>query len=144
MFKSILVPTDGSALSDKAIEAAVAFAKINGSSMVGLSVSEPYPISPLDDGAMAEAQMFEEQMWVAAQRAADKVAAAAKLAGVPCVVHVARSTSPFEEIIRVANECGCDIIFMSSHGRKGLGRLLIGSETQKVLTHSTIPVLVFR
>lgn len=145
MFKTILVPTDGSPLADQAIKAAVEFAQSSGGNIVGLSVAEPYPYAPLTDGTVTvDARGYEEKMREMAQTHVQKIADAAQAANVPCEICVRQSFSPHEEIISVANEYHCEIIFMSSHGRKGLSRLFVGSETQKVLAHSTIPVLVFR
>lgn len=145
MFKTILVPTDGSPLSDKAIEAAVEFAQTSGSKIIGLSVAEPYPFSPLYEGAvMAEANIYDDKMQERAQMHVQKIAALAQAADVSCEVSVAQSFSPYEEIVKAAKKSHCDIIFMASHGRKGWNKLFLGSETQKVLAHSTIPVLVFR
>jgi nucleotide-binding universal stress UspA family protein len=145
MFKTILVPTDGSELSDKAINAAIGFAKINGSKVVGLSVAEPYPFSPLyQDAAAADATIYEKRMREVAQMHVQKIANAAQEAGVVFETSVAQSFSPYEEIIAAARKFGCDVIFMASHGRNGLNRLFIGSETQKVLAHTDIPALIFR
>lgn len=145
MFKTILVPTDGSPLADQAIKAAIEFAQSNGGKIVGLSVAEPYPYAPLTDGTVTvDAHSYEAKMREMAQTHVQKIADAATAANVPCETCVRQSFSPYEEIISVANEYHCEIIFMSSHGRKGLSRLFVGSETQKVLAHSTIPVLVFR
>jgi nucleotide-binding universal stress UspA family protein len=145
MFKTILVPTDGSDLSDKAINAAIEFGKSSGSKVVGISVAEPYPFSPLyQTAAGADATIYEDRMREVAQMHVQKIADAAKEANVGCETAVAQSFSPYEEIIAAAKKFGCDAIFMASHGRKGLNRLFIGSETQKVLAHTDIPVLVFR
>lgn len=147
MFNTILVPTDGSALSDKAISAAVELAKTQGGKIVGLSVAEPYPYSLWADGSGAVAPDFadyEERMSERAQQNVQKIAAAAGAANVPCQVSIAQSFDPSDEIVKAAKEFHCDAIVMASHGRKGLNRLLLGSETQKVLTHTTIPVLVIR
>ena len=145
MFNTILVPTDGSDLSDKAILAAVDFAKLNGGSLVAISVREPYPYSPLmEGGALVDAGAYEKEVRTLTLKNVQKVADAAASKGVACVTHVAESSNPFEEIVLAAQQFNCDIIFMASHGRKGLSRLFIGSETQKVLAHTTIPVLVFR
>lgn len=145
MYKTILAPTDGSDLSDKAIAAAVEFAKFSGSKIIGLSVAEPYPFSPLAESSMAsDPAIYEENMQELARRHVQKVADAAKRADVPCETAIALSFHPYEEIINTAKKYNCDVIFMASHGRKGLSRLFVGSETQKVLAHSTIPVLVFR
>jgi len=145
MFKTILVPTDGSDLSIKAIDTAVEFAKFGGGKIVGLSVAEPYPFTPLAEGAMAaDPGIYEESMLAMAQQNVQKIADTATAAGVPCEVIATQSFSPSEEIINTAQKYGCDVIFMSSHGRKGLSKLFVASETQKVLAHSTIPVLVLR
>lgn len=145
MFKTILVPTDGSPLSDKAIDAAITFAKGAGSKVIGISVSEPRDYSHISDGMSVSdtSQAFQDRC-AAAQANVDKVAAAARAANVACETVTARSLNPYEEIIKAATEHQCDAIFMASHGRKGLSALFVGSETQKVLSHSTIPVLVLR
>ncbi len=145
MFKTILVPTDGSPLSEKAISAAIEFAQLASGKIIVLSVAEPYPFSPLHESASAiEASNYDDQMRMRAQQIVDKVANTAKEAKVACEAHVTLSFSPYEEIIRTAKKHECDAIFMASHGRKGLNKLFLGSETQKVLAHSTIPVLVYR
>jgi nucleotide-binding universal stress UspA family protein len=145
MFKTILVPTDGSALSDKAIRTAVEFAQLNGARLVGLSVAEPFPYSPMSEGAITiDASAYQEQMLELARLNVKKVADAASAANVRCETHVRQSFSPYEEIIDIANLQGCDIVIMASHGRTGLNKLFLGSETQKVLAHSSLPVLVIR
>ena len=145
MFKTILVPTDGSELSDKPIAAAVEYAKALGSKIVALTVAEPYPFAPLYQSTnTSDATVYEERTRLAAQRHVLRVADAAREAGVECESVVAQSFSPFEEIISATKKFHCDAIFMASHGRKGLNRLFLGSETQKVLAHTDLPVLVFR
>ncbi|MEC5216286.1 nucleotide-binding universal stress UspA family protein [Actimicrobium sp. GrIS 1.19] len=145
MFKTILVPTDGSPLSDKAVNAAIEFARLSGGKIIGLSVAEPYPYSPLSEGAMSvDAVAYQEKMLSMAQQHVKTIAEVAAAAGVPYETCVAQSFSPYEEIINVANNKSCDVIFMASHGRKGLNRLFVGSETQKVLAHTMMPVMVFR
>lgn len=145
MFKTILVPTDGSELANKAIQAAVEFAKVNGGKLIGIAVAEPYPFSPLGETAfMPDVAGYEKGMLEAAQAHVNVVATTARQADVPCETVTATSFDPSDEIIKAAKSHGADIIFMASHGRRGLDRLLLGSETQKVLAHSTIPVLVFR
>ena len=145
MFKKILVPTDGSELSDKAVVAAIGFAKSTGASLAALSVAEPYPYSPIGESAFVpDLAEYEQKAMEAAREIVDKVAAAAAQSGVACETHTVQSFNPYEEIVRVAEKAGCDVIFMASHGRKGLNRLFVGSETQKVLAHTALPVLVFR
>jgi nucleotide-binding universal stress UspA family protein len=145
MFKHLLVPTDGSPLSAKATQAAVSFAKEAGARITAVSVAEPFPYSALSESAFLPDQArYEKQMQDQARRHVDEVAEAARSAGVPCETRVALSFSPYEEIVRLADELGCDAIFMASHGRKGINKLFVGSETQKVLAHSPLPVMVFR
>ena len=145
MFRHLLVPTDGSPLSAKAAQAAVNFAREVGARVTALSVAEPFPYSALSESAFLPDQTrFEKQLQDHARRFVDDVAELAAAAGVPCDTRVALSFSPYEEIVRTAEELGCDAVFMASHGRKGLNRLFVGSETQKVLAHTALPVMVFR
>lgn len=145
MYKKILVPTDGSELSDQAATAAIEFAKLCSADVVALSVAEPYPLMPAAEGAMVidtgfEADILEKM----AQENADKVAKQARDAGLHAEALTVFSVVPHEEIIRTATEHGCDLIFMASHGRRGLSKLLAGSVTQNVLAYSSIPVMVLR
>jgi nucleotide-binding universal stress UspA family protein len=146
MFKKILVPTDGSDLSGKAIRGAIELAKLTGGRIVAVSVAEPYPFqyAPMDGVAVPDLNLYEKQMQDYAQVHVEQVADAASKAGVPCETHVALSFNPYEKIVETARDHGCDVILMASHGRKGLNKLFLGSETQKVLAHSTIPVIVYR
>jgi nucleotide-binding universal stress UspA family protein len=145
MFKTILVPTDGSQLSDKAITAAMEFAKFGGAKIIGLSVAEPYPFSPMVESTIAvDSVAYEENMLKLAQLHIQKIADAAKKAGVQCETLTTQAFNPDEEIIAIAEKYKCDVIFMASHGRSSLSRLFLGSKTQRVLAHSTIPVLVLR
>lgn len=145
MYKKILVPTDGSALSEQAVTAAIDFARLCGAEILALSVAEPYPIVPAAEGAMVIDPGIETRtLQEFAQENVDKVAQAARTAGVACTTLTALSMVPHDEIIHAANEHGCDLIFMASHGRRGLSRLLAGSVTQNVLAYSTIPVMVLR
>jgi nucleotide-binding universal stress UspA family protein len=145
MFKTILVPTDGSPLAEKAIHAAIEFARGSGSTLIGFSVAEPYPFSALSDVSISiDTAQYDQKMEAIAHDRVKIIADAAAAAGVPCQTAVALSFSPYEEIIKAANRFHCDVIFMASHGRKGLDKLFVGSETQKVLANSTIPVMIFR
>jgi nucleotide-binding universal stress UspA family protein len=145
MFKSILLPTDGSPLSEKATAIAVEFALLNQAGIVAICVIQPLPFPSMgDSGAVLDAGQFETQMQSAAKRNIDKVATAAHAAGVPFQGVITLSPSPYEEIVETAGKYHCDIIIMASHGRSGLNRLLLGSETQKVLAHTTLPVMVLR
>lgn len=145
MFKTILVPTDGSQLSEKAIASAIDYARHCQSRIVGIAVAEPYPFSPLAENAMAiDPGLYEDNVRTLAKQHVQKIADAAQAAGVSCETITVLSFSPDEEIIKTAQQFHCDAIFMASHGRSGLSQLLLGSKTQKVLAHSTIPVLVLR
>jgi nucleotide-binding universal stress UspA family protein len=145
MFKHILLPTDGSDLSLKAIDTAIEYAQLCGAKIYGLSVAEPYPFTPLADSAMSiDPTVYEENVCSLARQHVHKITSAAQLAGVECEVAIVMSSAPDEEIISAAKKFKCDAIFMASHGRSGLSRLFLGSKTQKVLAHSTIPVLVLR
>ena len=145
MFKKILVPTDGSPLSEKSAKAALEFAAAHGASVVGLAVAEVYPFMLMPEaGAMVDLSTYEELQDKSAQQATERLKAMAAGAKVSCEVMSTRGVHPYEEIINAAKDKGCDLIWMGSHGRKGLDKLLLGSETQRVLSHSTIPVMVYR
>lgn len=144
MFKKILLPTDGSELSARAISGAIDMAKKLGAKIVGMTVVEPYSYSSLSEYRPESYEDYEARMTKIAQERLDALAAAGKAAGVEVETKIARSFSPYEAIIEMAKRNDCDAIFMASHGRRGLSAVLLGSETQKVLTHSTIPVLVYR
>lgn len=144
MFKRILVPTDGSELSDKAIEGAVALAKSLNATVVGVTVIEPYSYSNLSEYRPETMDDYESRMAKAAADRLGRVTDRAAAAGVAVQTISLKSFTPFEAIISAAATEKCDLIMMASHGRRGLGAVLLGSETQKVLTHSTIPVMVFR
>ncbi|MDB5917028.1 MAG: universal stress protein [Massilia sp.] len=145
MYKKILVPTDGSALAEQAVAAAIDYARCAGAAIVAFSVAQPYPMLPAVDGAMMIDPVVDSaELQRLARQAVDAVGRTAHAAGVACETHTTLSFLPYEEIIRAATEYGCDVIFMASHGRRGLSRLLAGSQTQKVLAYSSIPVLVLR
>jgi nucleotide-binding universal stress UspA family protein len=144
MFKKILLPTDGSELSAKALAGAVEMAAKLGAGLVGMTVIEPYSYSSLSEYRPESFEDYEARMEQLAKERLEKLEAAAKAANVQIETVVAKSFSPYEAIIETAAKNGCDAIFMASHGRRGLSAVLLGSETQKVLTHSTIPVLVYR
>ena len=143
MLTRILVPTDGSPLSQKAVEGAVALAKRLGSTVVGLTVAEPYPSAP-EHAVIESHAKYDARMQTEAETRLAPFKRIAAAAGVTADTVVKSAVSPYEAIIEAAKEQGCDGIVMSSHGRRGISALLLGSETQKVLTHSTIPVLVLR
>lgn len=147
MFKHILIPTDGSAVAAKAIQAGVTLAKEMGASVTGFYAIEPPPTHLYGEGYLAERRLVDEldrRAREVAQKSVDEVANAAKAAGVPCETVVSRSVVPYKGIIDAAEKNHCDAVFMASNGHRGLTGMLLGSVTQKVLTHSKIPVLVFR
>ncbi len=145
MFKKILVPTDGSPLSEKSAKAALEFAAVQGATVVGLAVAELYPFMLMPEaGAMVDLSTYEALQDKSAQQAMERMRAIAAEVKVTCEVLSTRGVHPYEEIINTAKSKGCDLIWMGSHGRKGLDRLLLGSETQRVLSHSTLPVMVYR
>ncbi|WP_342643925.1 universal stress protein [Rhodoligotrophos ferricapiens] len=145
MFQHVLIPTDGSPLSAAAAEKAMAFARDAGARVTMLSVVEPYPGITGDSVERAEARAQFQQM--AREHTADSLSYAAQKAralGIACQTVQAENGDPWRVIVETATAKGCDLIAMASHGRRGLAALLLGSQTTKVLTHSKIPVLVYR
>jgi nucleotide-binding universal stress UspA family protein len=145
MFKHILLPTDGSELSQVAIQKGVQLAKSVKAKITGISVvpAGNYILYQADI-IVQEKEETAKQHKLQASRNLAVIEKAAKDAGVPCETLCEVGDHPYETIIKVAEKRGCDLIMMASHGRRGLTGLLLGSETQKVLTHSRIPVLVHR
>ena len=147
MYKHVLVPTDGSDLSNDAITKAVQFAKETGARITVLHVMPEYIPPAFAEFPAAGQASFAEFMKATEETGKSILGAAQKsahAASVNCETISIRHTQPYRAIIDVARDKGCDLIFMSSHGRRGLSALVLGSETNKVLTHSSIPVLVFR
>jgi len=146
MYKHILLPTDGSALSERAVHEGLRFAKLIGASATAVHTTPQFYPPQMAGHALIQksAREHEERSQEDAKHALDAVERAAREADVSCTVLHRVSDSPWDEIIKVAAERGCDLIFMASHGRRGVSALLLGSETNKVLTHSKIPVLVTR
>ncbi|MEW6023168.1 MAG: universal stress protein [Pseudomonadota bacterium] len=145
MFKQILLPTDGSALSERAVLAGISFAKDVGAGVVGFTALPDFRTFTADAEMLATTE--DEYLATSEARGAKILATvenAARSAGVPCSSIVSRSSQPYEAILAAARERGCDLIVMASHGRHGITGMLLGSETQKVLVHSAIPVLVYR
>lgn len=140
----ILVPTDGSELSEKAIQGAVELAKQLGSKIVGMTVVEPYSYASLSEYRPESFEDFEARTQKVAKERLEKFEAIAKAGGVPFEISIVKSFSAYEAIIDTVKSTECDAIFMASHGRRGLNAVLLGSETQKVLTHSRVPVMVYR
>jgi nucleotide-binding universal stress UspA family protein len=147
MFKHILVPTDGSQLSFDTSRRAIAFAKETGAKVTFFFAKPDYPVAFYGEGALIDPTTPDKFAEMAEQQASEILAAneaAAKAEGVVSAAVSSVSDIPYEAIIAAAEQTGADLIFMASHGRRGISGLLLGSETQKVLTHSKIPVLVYR
>lgn len=144
MYKRILVPTDGSEITAKAVETAVTMARAFGATLLTLAVKEPFPYSAITEMQPIPPQEFFDAQERIAVKHLDQVKAACAAAGVECLAAAVEAAHPWESIIDFGKDQGADLIVMASHGRKGIKRLLLGSETQHVLTHSHIPVLVLR
>ena len=147
MFRHLLVPTDGSPLSLEAVARAVAFAREAGARVTFFYAEPEAPSAYLGLGAISHPHVAREahdRLDGAARDILDAALRVAREAGIECAGVVRVGAVPYESIIEVAQSSGCDLIFMASHGRRGIAALLLGSETMKVLTHSRIPVLVYR
>jgi nucleotide-binding universal stress UspA family protein len=144
MYRHILVPTDGSALSEMAIEHGVALAKATNAKVTALTVSAPFNGLSLAPGIVLDREQYKEKTADLAAKHLFAAKDAAAAANVTCDLLHVEHDHPYRAIIDTAKEKGCDVIVMASHGRRGVAALVLGSETHKVLTHSSIPVLVFR
>ena len=147
MYTHILVATDGSKLSTKAVTHAIALAQALGAHLTAFYASPDYPLPVYADGVVYEP--FSRKDYAAkcrkdAAKILDAAAAKAGLAGIAFASAHAISASPWEAILAAAKKHKCDAIVMASHGRRGISAMLLGSETQKVLTHSKLPVIVVR
>ncbi len=146
MFKHILIPTDGSELSRKAIRTGVELAKFHGARVTGVHAIPDYHLMIAYEGAFDP--VTEERIEKEARMRADSflgfIRQTAETAGVSCETVCETSDHPYDAILKTANARHCDLILLHSHGRKGLAAVLLGSETRKVLTHSKIPVMVVR
>ena len=147
MYKHFLVATDGSKLSGKAVAHAISLAKRLKARVTAFYAAPPMPMPMYTEGVVFEPpskREYQEAIERDATRILDAVAARAKAAGVACGTDYAIGDAPWEAILAAAKKSRCDAIVMASHGRRGVAALLLGSETQKVLTHSKIPVIVVR
>jgi nucleotide-binding universal stress UspA family protein len=147
MFKHILLPTDGSPVSDKAVKRGIEFAKKIKARVTALHVVPEFKfmadegITPLSP---ALKKRFQDEGQARAKAMLEAVAKQARARGVRCTTLCVSSDLPHQEIVATARRQKCDLVMMASHGRRGLSSLLLGSETAKVLTHSKVPVLVVR
>ena len=146
MFKHILISTDGSSLGNKAAKAGIELAGALGAKVTAYYAMERLQLI-FDEGYMMDRKTIdglEESARAAGQKRVDAIGKMAKAARVPFTSVVSQASSPHEGIIEAAKKRKCDVIFMASHGRRGLSKLMVGSVTQKVLAHSKIPVVVYR
>ena len=148
MYKHILVPTDGSALSGRAAKAAAALAKSTGARITALYAIPPLGQPMVVDGFVYDTEYsrkaYEEGMRKHADKALQKVRTEAHAQGVKCDAISVIEGNPWEAIVKATRAKKCDLVVMASHGRRGLQGLILGSETTKVLTHTKTPVLVCR
>ena len=145
MFKHLLVPTDGSKLSDDTVDKAVSFAKDANAKITFVHVEQPVPTVMYTEGTPTNApESYASATDSEAMQILNRCGALAEEAGVAFAIRIAVNHAPNEAIIAAAEAAACDLIFMASHGRRGLKGLVLGSETHKVLTHTKIPVLVYR
>lgn len=146
MFKSILIPTDGSELSQRAVQAAMELAQLHRARVTAVHVVPDYHLLIAYEGAFdpVTEERIEQEAKTRAESYLAYVRARARDAGVDCDTVCETSDHPYDAILKTADAHRCDLIVMTSHGRKGLAAVLLGSETRKVLTHARIPVLVVR
>ncbi len=145
MYKKILVPLDGSPTAAKAIAPAVEMARLCGNiPILGAAVTDPYPYAGLADAVPITADEYRATTTRAADAALQPLVDACKAAGLACECVVSEDAHPWKALLDAAQVKGCDLVVMASHGRRGMQAVLLGSETQKVLTHSKLPVLVVR
>jgi nucleotide-binding universal stress UspA family protein len=145
MFSHILIPTDGSALATLAVDKGIEFARDANAGVTIITVIEPFHIATANAKQINRTRdEYEKFVRMEGARALTDAELKAKQIGVSCRSVQVESDEPFQAIIDAAEKNSCDLIMMASHGRRGIGALLLGSVTQKVLTHSKIPVLVYR
>lgn len=145
MYRKILVPTDGTEFAESAIEHAVGIAKQFNAEVIGVTVIPPLSVMAVD-GVVVTQMPDDYEKWAAqvSEQRLGLIKRAAEAAGVACSVVRMDREEPWDGIVKAADSKGADLIVMASHGRRGISAMLLGSETQKVLTHSTVPVLVVR
>jgi nucleotide-binding universal stress UspA family protein len=145
MHRHILIPTDGSELSQNAIDYGMALAKSVNAKVTVLTASTPFHTFAVEPGLVTDTpEQYEKRMATLAAKYLDVAKEAALAAGVSCETMHVEHDQPYLAIIETAARQSCDLIVMASHGRRGISAIVLGSQTVKVLTHSTIPVLVVR
>ena len=144
MYRSILIPTDGTEITGKAVASAIELARALGARLSTITVKEPFPYSAISEMQPIPPQEFyDAQERIALNRVKEVVAAADK-AGLECQAFTVEAPHPWEAIVDHAKSQSCDLIVMASHGRRGVSALLLGSETTRVLVHCEVPVLVVK
>ena len=145
MYKNILLPTDGSELASKAVDHGITLAKTLGAKITVLMVPPPFRTFVLEPQIIdSTADEYTDHMKDRARSVTEGVASLARAAGIEADTVHAEDEHPYQAIIDTAARKGCDLVVMASHGRRGVAAIVLGSETVKVLTHSRIPVLVYR
>ena len=144
MFQHILVATDGSLLSEAAVDSAINLARDAGAKVTAVTVTEPFHVMTIAEQLADSKEAYDRHVKAQAARYVESAERKAKALGVQCRVVQVESEQPYRAIIDTAKASGCDLIAMASHGRRGVSALVLGSVTTKVLTHSSIPVLVYR
>lgn len=145
MYKHLLIATDGSELAAKAVEQGLALAKKLGAKATAITVTEPWVAMVTGEMVIAfPAEEYEAGCAANAERILSRVAEVADKTGVACETLHVRDQFPAEGILATAKARGCDLIVMASHGRRGVARVLLGSQANKVVTHSSVPVLICR
>jgi nucleotide-binding universal stress UspA family protein len=145
MYKNILIPTDGSEFCERAVQHGVNLAKLMNAKVVAVTVTQPLHTA-IPKSLIPENLINTVEAEIVKQASANLAGAerAAKAAGVPIETVRASRDHAWEGIVETAKDKGCDLIVMASHGRRGVSAMILGSETQKVLVHTTVPVLVVR
>ena len=144
MFKHVLIPTDGTDVTAKAVDTAISLARSLGARLSTLTVKEPFPYSAISEMQPIPPQEFYDAQERIATGRVKAVVERAQAAGLSCEAFTVEAPHPWEAILDHAKAQGVDLIVMASHGRRGVSALLLGSETTRVLTHSSIPVLVVK
>jgi nucleotide-binding universal stress UspA family protein len=145
MYKHILIPTDGSELSRKAIEHGITLARSVNAKVTAVTVTVPFHVFSIEPGMVTNTpEQYEKYATDMAAKDLNVAKDAAKAKGIGCDTIRVEHESPYRAIIDTAAHNGCDLIVMASHGRRGISAIVLGSETVKVLTHSAVPVLVVR
>jgi nucleotide-binding universal stress UspA family protein len=144
MYRNILIPTDGTEITAKAVASAIGLAKALGARLSTITVKEPFPYSAISEMQPIPPQDFYDAQERIALVRVKQVVAQAELAGLECQAFTVEAHHPWEAIVEHAKAQSCDLIVMASHGRRGVSALLLGSETTRVLVHCDVPVLVVK